>query len=150
MGDALRFLVELTAEESLRLLGSVSMGRVVFTMDAMPAIRPVNHIVDDGAVVICSHEGAAIVKVAGGNAEEVVVAYEADAFDPADRLGWSVIVTGVGSLVTDPDAIVRYRELIRPWVRGPMDYVVRIRPEMVTGFRLTPPEGGDDSASGPS
>jgi hypothetical protein len=54
MGDAPRFLAELTAEESLRLLGNVSLGRIVFTMDARPASRPFNHIVDDGAVVIRS------------------------------------------------------------------------------------------------
>jgi hypothetical protein len=32
----------------------VSLGRVVFTMHAMPAIRPVNHMIDDGKVVIAA------------------------------------------------------------------------------------------------
>jgi hypothetical protein len=36
-----------------------------------------------------------------------VVAYEADAIDLADYLGWSVIVLGVPRPVTDPDAPVR-------------------------------------------
>jgi hypothetical protein len=60
-----RRLTELSREESVRLLGTVSLGRVVFTMHAMPAIRPVNHIVDDGKVIIRSHLGAAMVTIAG-------------------------------------------------------------------------------------
>ena len=52
-----RQAVELTAAESWRLLGSVSLGRVVFTMKAMPAIRPVNHLIDDEAIIVRSHLG---------------------------------------------------------------------------------------------
>jgi hypothetical protein len=51
--------VELTAAESWRLLAGASLGRIVFTQHAMPAIRPVNHLVDD-ETVIRSHLGAAI------------------------------------------------------------------------------------------
>src|SRR5215212_3746728 len=41
----------LDAAESRRLLGSVPIGRVVFTDRAMPAVQPVNFVVHDGAVV---------------------------------------------------------------------------------------------------
>ncbi|MGV9899629.1 pyridoxamine 5'-phosphate oxidase family protein, partial [Streptomyces tendae] len=50
--------IELGAEEALALLGSVSLGRVVFTRQALPTIRPVNHVLDDGDIVIRTHEGA--------------------------------------------------------------------------------------------
>jgi hypothetical protein len=89
-----RRLTELSREESVRLLGTVSLGRVVFTMHAMPAIRPVNHIVDDGKVIIRSHLGAAMVTIAG-DTRGTVVAYEADTIDPDSHVGWSVVVTGV-------------------------------------------------------
>jgi hypothetical protein len=36
----------------MRLLRSVSYGRIVFTRDTLPAVRPVNHIIDDGEVII--------------------------------------------------------------------------------------------------
>jgi hypothetical protein len=36
----------------MRLLRSVSYGRIVFTRDALPAVRPVNHIIDDSEVII--------------------------------------------------------------------------------------------------
>lgn len=146
MADSSRLLTDLTAEASLRLLGSISLGRIVFTAHALPAIRPVNHIVDNGTIIIRSHLGAAIVSAAQAP-DGVVVAYEADTIDLADHLGWSVIVIGLAQQVTDPAEIRRYQGLLRPWVAGRMDYVIRIRPELVTGFRLTSGEGSDASAS---
>lgn len=136
MGEAPRLLTELTTAQSMHLLGSVSLGRVVFTMQALPAVWPVSHIVDEGAIIIRSHCGAAVVSAARG-VTGAVVAYEADSIDPAAHLGWSVIATGLAWLVTDPPRIARYREALRPWVAGQMDYVVRIHPEIVTGFELT-------------
>ena len=60
-----RQALELTKAEAWQLLGSVSLGRVVFTMHALPAIRPVNHLIDDEAIIIRSHLGSAIVARAG-------------------------------------------------------------------------------------
>ncbi|MCQ8770927.1 pyridoxamine 5'-phosphate oxidase family protein [Streptomyces telluris] len=143
-----RHRVELSRAESLRLLGSVSLGRVVFTRRALPAIRPVNHVVDGGDVVIRTHEGAALAGLAArpeqtraaGNRDPgqgVVVAYEADAIDPGTHLGWSVVVTGYCTLVTDPGELARYEALLEPWWDERMDCAVRIRPSLVTGVRLT-------------
>jgi hypothetical protein len=72
MGAGQLRLTGLTREESLRLLGSVSLARIVFTQHAMPAIRPVNHALDGGDIIIRSHSGAAVVTAdigpgAGGN-----------------------------------------------------------------------------------
>ncbi len=135
MSNGQRRLTELTREESLRLLGSVSLGRVVFTHRALPAIRPVNHLVDAGDIIIRSHAGAAVISAADTDGS-VVVAYEADAIDPDDHVGWSVVVTGTAKLIRDPQQVARYERLLRPWVIGEMDQVIRIRPEMITGFRL--------------
>jgi len=38
--------------EAKRLLRSVSYRRIVFTRDTLPAVRPVNHVIDDGEVII--------------------------------------------------------------------------------------------------
>jgi nitroimidazol reductase NimA-like FMN-containing flavoprotein (pyridoxamine 5'-phosphate oxidase superfamily) len=128
-----RGLRELSREESLRLLGSVSLGRVVFTDRALPAIRPVNHLLDHGRIIIRSHAGAAIVSAAERG---VVVAYEADTIDPDSRVGWSVVVTGVAKPVRDQAAVERYERLLRPWVDQPMDQVIAISSDIVTGFEL--------------
>jgi nitroimidazol reductase NimA-like FMN-containing flavoprotein (pyridoxamine 5'-phosphate oxidase superfamily) len=125
--------VQLTTAECWRLLSGVSLGRIVFTHLAMPAIRPVNHLVDDEAIIIRSHLGAAIV----GHAEDgAVVCYEADDIDPARHTGWSVIVTGMARLVRDPAAISRYKQVLEPWMDGEMDYIIATRPQIITGLRL--------------
>ncbi|MGW0882280.1 pyridoxamine 5'-phosphate oxidase family protein [Streptomyces sp. NPDC002671] len=127
-------MVELGREESLRLLASVSMGRVGFTRQALPVIRPVNHLVTgDGDVVIRTHAGAALLTSA--SASEVVV-YEADRIDEGSHTGWSVMVTGTASRVTDPPTLSRYHAELTPWVSRDMEYVVRIKAELVTGYRL--------------
>ena len=133
-----RQTVNLTEAESWQLLGSVSLGRIVFSHHAMPAIRPVNHLVDDQTIIIRSHLGSSIV---GRAAEEsgnggAVVSYEADDLDPDRHTGWSVIATGMARLVRDPAAIARYEELLEPWVAGQMDYVIAIKPQIITGLRL--------------
>ncbi|ARF58062.1 pyridoxamine 5'-phosphate oxidase family protein [Streptomyces gilvosporeus] len=129
--------VELNSTEALRLLGSIPLGRIVFTLHALPAIRPVNHIVDDGDIVIRTHEGTALTtQTRQAGAQGVVVAYEADDIDHHTRLGWSVVATGYCRLVTDPRDVARYRILIHPWPGQQMDYVVRFHPDLITGVRL--------------
>lgn len=127
--------VELTRTECLELLAAVPVGRVVFTLRALPAIRPVNHILEDGAIIIRSHLGSALASAVRPVARPVVL-YEADVVDLADRLGWSVVVTGVAEVVTEPTQVARYERLLRSWVDQDMDCVIRIRPELVTGYRL--------------
>ena len=130
-----RQALELTRAESWQLLGSTSLGRVVFTRHAMPAIRPVNHLIDDGTIIVRSHLGSAIVARAAAD-DGTVVCYEADDLDPVRHTGWSVIVTGMARLVREPAAITRYEQLLEPWVAGQMDYIISIRPQIITGIRL--------------
>lgn len=133
MTDTPRGLLELSKVEALRLLGTASYGRIVFTLRALPAVRPVNHIVDGGDVIIRTGYGAALTSAAWGG---VVVAYQADDIDPRTHVGWSVVVTGQTSQVTDPDEVARYRGLLQSWVAGRKDVVIRITPAFVTGYRL--------------
>ena len=151
--------IELTVGECWQLLASVPIGRVVFTHRAMPAIRPVNHLVEGRTIIIRTHLGAAIASraslggttdtsgeagaagtagSAGGRDEEQgsVVCYEADQIDAARHTGWSVIVTGLARLVTDPGAIARYADTLEPWMAGDMNQVVAIEPRFVSGIRL--------------
>lgn len=130
-----RWLQTLARDESLRLLGGVAVGRVVFTRHALPAIRPVNHLVEDDKIIIRIQPDSALGEtvVADGG---TVVAYEADMIDPDDRLGWSVIVIGRATHITDEKVAEHYRQALRPWVSGTFDDIVMIRAEMVDGFRL--------------
>jgi hypothetical protein len=130
-----RQLQELTQTESLRLLSSVPVGRVVFTHHALPAIRPVNHLVIDNKIIIITSLGSAISSQAGSDGG-TVVAYEADSIDPDTHLGWSVVVIGKAGRVASETEAADYRRALQPWIAGEVDDVIVIRAELVTGYRL--------------
>lgn len=134
-----RRLTELDRAQAMALLATVEYGRVVFTHNALPAIRPINHIIDGGDIIIrtrLSAKVAARVHPTRG----AVVAYQADQIDLTDRSGWSVVATGYAQPVTDPDEIARFERMLVPWLDLPMDVIIRIHPEITTGYRLDPTE----------
>ncbi|MEU6562731.1 pyridoxamine 5'-phosphate oxidase family protein [Nocardia nova] len=131
-----RSVVALDREEAIRLLAGADYGRVVFTRDALPAIRPVNHLVeDDGRIIIRTRLTSRLTTSVRAE-QQVVVAYEADRIDPTEHTGWSVVVTGFATTITDPERIARYERLLHPWADAAMDTVVEIEPTIVTGVRL--------------
>jgi CheY-like chemotaxis protein len=135
LNDSGQQMRPLTRRQALDRLASVPFGRVVFTHHAMPSIRPVNHVVRDGQVIIRTHEDSAFTSCAGHGHPNVVV-YEADDIDPDTRTGWTVTVTGLARLVEDPARAARYRDMLHPWVSGSMSAVISIDAEFVTGFKL--------------
>ncbi|MFE3579343.1 pyridoxamine 5'-phosphate oxidase family protein [Streptomyces vinaceus] len=134
---ATRRMRELDRAEALRLMAAVSLGRIVFTRHALPAVRTVNHLVDGEDIVVRIHDGGALASLAAPvDATGVVVAYQADDIDPVTHLGWSVVVTGFARPVTGAEEEARFASLLRPWVGRPTAGTLRIRPDLVTGFRL--------------
>ncbi len=129
---------QLSDIEAMRLLASIEYGRVVFTLSALPAVRPVNHLVDDGRIIIRTRLNSAM-SAAMRSRDDSVVAYEADSFDPQTRTGWSVVATGRMYTITDPDEVLRYEQLLHPWVNQ-ADTVIAIEPTIVTAFRINAPE----------
>lgn len=122
---------EVSTGQALRLLSSVPIGRVVFTNDCLPAIRPVSHAVVDGDVVIGCHEAATVLA-----AVDQVVVFEADLIDHESWRGWSVIITGKAALVCASDDVERYEQHLDPRVEPAMRHVIRITPELVTAYEL--------------
>ena len=125
---------ELTRAEAMGLLASVPYGRVIFTLDALPAVRPVNHLIDEGRVIIRARLTSAT-STAERSTDGIVVAYEADSLDSLRRTGWSVAITGRAHTLTDPEQVSRYEHLLDPWINH-ADAVVAIDPAIVTGFRI--------------
>jgi nitroimidazol reductase NimA-like FMN-containing flavoprotein (pyridoxamine 5'-phosphate oxidase superfamily) len=136
--DEHRSLQQLTRSKALELLASVPMGRLVFTHQALPAIRPVNHLVEGETIIVRATSGAAI--TAAARRDGTVVAYEADCIDADSQLGWSVIVVGTARLMDDAHAAARYRARLRPWISDPANDVITISADMITGYRMCPAE----------
>jgi uncharacterized protein len=122
----------LSEAECFALLATVPVGRIVYTARALPAVLPVNFVLDDGDVTI--HTGSdATLAAAIRNA---VVAFQADEFDPVTLAGWSVTITGTARLVLDPAEVKRLRTILQPWVRVTHGHYVRIRPGRLSGSRF--------------
>ncbi len=128
-------VVDLDRAESLRLIAGATYGRVVFTRDALPAIRPVCHLVEDGRIILRTRITSRLTGVVRSEVR-VVVAYEVDEIDPVTHTGWAVVVTGLAEAITDPVRIARYERLLRPWMDRSLDTVIAIDPSMIEGVRL--------------
>jgi nitroimidazol reductase NimA-like FMN-containing flavoprotein (pyridoxamine 5'-phosphate oxidase superfamily) len=123
----------LDPEQCLELLRKVSVGRLVFTLRALPAVQPVGFRCWRGDVVI-RIDDSVILAAASGNR---VVAFETDELDADQCHGWSVTVVGHAQVITEvPDLIELSKIFSRPWIGGWRDYFVRIQTEKVTGRRL--------------
>ncbi|GAA2744126.1 pyridoxamine 5'-phosphate oxidase family protein [Kitasatospora cinereorecta] len=116
----------------LRLLAKSSIGRVVYTVGALPAVLPVRYrLDDDGSVLFRTAAGSEFLRAVA----DALVAFQADEVNDVGGTsgsGWSVTVLG--------------RAEVAPRSRPPEDgsrapaadqITVRIRPEWVTG-RLLP------------
>ena len=126
-------LSRLSREECYALLRTVPIGRIVFTEAALPAIQPVNFVVDDLDVVIRTGVGSKLAAAA----RSAVVAFEVDDFDAETMTGWSVVLIGRAEAVHDADELLRLRELsLTPWALGNRPHYIRVSPEIVRGRRI--------------
>ena len=134
----------LDRSQSLRLLATVPVGRLIFTVNALPAVRPMNFALVDGLIVLRTAAGSAIARKVDGT----IVTFEADELDTATYSGWSVTVTGRAALVTDPELATRYRRVpLVPWAPGIRDQFVTTTTELAEGRRVRRPSATADGQS---
>ncbi|WP_424639648.1 pyridoxamine 5'-phosphate oxidase family protein [Embleya sp. AB8] len=116
--------------ETLQLMASTPVGRVVVTEGALPAVHLVAFALDGECVVFRAPSDSSLAKAA----HEAVVAFQADHIDPATRTGWTGTVTGHASRVADPSAVARLTHLF-PDVGGADEDQAwfRVTSEFVTG-----------------
>jgi len=128
---------ELTKAECFELLAGEHLGRVAVADDHGPVVFPVNFVLDRHTVVFRTEEGTKLHAAIRGSR----VCFEADRTDQAARTGWSVIVRGEITEVTDPDELARLRELpLQVWAPGTRDRYVRVLPAVLTGRRIAAAE----------
>ncbi len=132
----------LSPEECISLAATMPIGRIVFTDRAMPAVQPVNFLIDDGSVIIRTAQGS---KLAAAT-RNAIVAFEIDEFDRLSQAGWSVTMVGRAQSVRDPVESARLARLpLQSWAPGPRDRFIRIHPEHITGRRIPASVRGNGS-----
>ncbi len=124
----------LSRTECVERLGSVPIGRIVFTDRALPAVQPVNFVLDGDTIVIRTSVGS---KLAAAT-RNAVVAFETDEFDVEGRTGWSVTTVGHARAVTDPAEIERLSRLpLVPWAPGDREHFIVVAIEQISGRDIT-------------
>jgi len=124
-----REFVDLDTEECMALLHLEHLGRVAIADDAAPPdVFPVNYVLEHGAPVFRTHDGATLEHLIGKP-----VTLQVDRFDWFHRTGWSVLVQGAAELVQFRGAKVSDLD---SWAPGPQPRVVRIVPARVCGRRI--------------
>jgi nitroimidazol reductase NimA-like FMN-containing flavoprotein (pyridoxamine 5'-phosphate oxidase superfamily) len=124
-------LRDLDHDECLRLLHSQQVGRVAFADDSGPDVLPVNYVMDGDDVLITTTGYGALARAATNGR----VAFEVDELDSYTESGWSVVVRGRASRESPFD---QPAQRPHPWADGTRTYLLRIRPDVVSGRRLIP------------
>ncbi|WP_199044390.1 pyridoxamine 5'-phosphate oxidase family protein [Glycomyces salinus] len=128
--------VELDPKLALGLLGHAEFGRVAFVFNGVPTIRPLNHVVVDGRVIVYTRHSSAFAREVL-HQSSLQVAYQADEIEPHSRLGWSVLITGTATVVSRERHSEQLGMQVRSWLDRPLDTVIAIRPREISGLRLT-------------
>jgi nitroimidazol reductase NimA-like FMN-containing flavoprotein (pyridoxamine 5'-phosphate oxidase superfamily) len=129
----------LDEEECYALLATTALGRVAVSVDAMPAIFPVNFVVINRQVVFSTGLGTKLTAALAG----AVVGFEADWVDDRGQAAWSVQAVGRCMIVepgsdTEAAALVAVRAL----APVPRRFLVKVRPLRISGRRLPAPSSG--------
>ncbi|MEV3859085.1 pyridoxamine 5'-phosphate oxidase family protein [Streptomyces sp. NPDC050095] len=122
-------MTEVSGAEALWLLEGSSYGRLVYVQRELPVLRPARHVWGVGRLVVRAPAAASAVPA--------TATYHVDDVDPANGTGWTVTTTGPVEVVRDRDEAAHYRRTLTGWTYGPHDTFLRLRPQSITGFRLT-------------
>ena len=120
--------------ECLRLLATHVLGRIGVTVAALPVVLPVNYGVFGEKLAVQTGRGTRLATATN----ETVVAFEVDEIDRDQQGGWSVVITGFASEVTNPHLLSELRALpFTRWVRGESDRYITVSLDVLSGRRTT-------------
>jgi len=123
---------QLDERQCLRLLAGASVGRLVYSVGALPAVLPFRYRLSaDGCVQLSTGADSALVRAVSG----ALVAFEAGEVAESDGGGWSVTVLGRAEVDAAPAAAAP----------GTGRMSIRIRPELLRG-RVLPAAPTEPSA----
>jgi uncharacterized protein len=107
------------------------LGRVAWQAADRPQILPVTYAMHEGSVYFRTAPDSILSELA----QPTSVALEVDELDQQNRSGWSIVLHGRTSAVSEPDALddLWASDSLVPWASGNRTLFIRIRPERVSG-----------------
>ena len=123
----------LSRRHCLDLLGTATVGRVALTLGALPVVVPVDYRLWQEHIVFRTEADSRLDTAA----RDAVVAFEVDALGPSHPWGWSVMVTGLATDVSETSAASEIE--FSPtgwWVTGGKDHLIAVATDIVAGRRL--------------
>jgi nitroimidazol reductase NimA-like FMN-containing flavoprotein (pyridoxamine 5'-phosphate oxidase superfamily) len=126
-------LSSITERECRELLEASEIGRVIVSIDALPAAMPVSYLVVDDEIVFRSAPGTKLTAAVN----QTVVGFQVDNIDYPARSGWSVLVVGRSEVVADAAHVAKLDSAGVPsWFAEPLPHYVSIRMQRISGRRL--------------
>ena len=118
-------------EQCLDLLATNHLGRVAWQAADLPQILPVTYAMHQGSVYFRTTPDGILSELA----QPTRVALEVDELDQQTRSGWSIVLQGRTSAVTEPDAVAGLwaADSLVPWAGGNRTLFICIRPDRVSG-----------------
>jgi len=127
----------LDRQACLKLLGGVSLGRIVYTERAMPAIQPVPFVLHDEMIILRANVSGKL----SAAIRDTVVAFEAGRFSEDLNSGWSVRVIGRVTEIVCPEELAELAVLpLASWDNSPNAHYLQVTVDLISGRRLTAPE----------
>ncbi|MEV0829454.1 pyridoxamine 5'-phosphate oxidase family protein [Nonomuraea rubra] len=128
----------LDEQECRRLIAPGGIGRVAFNGSHGPTVLPVNYKMHEGAIVFRTAAGGAMDKdlSTGLAGVDILIAFEIDNIDEANREGWSVLVQGPAHHVPPEETNGPQGTGVTPWAGGERELYIRIVPQHITGRRI--------------
>jgi nitroimidazol reductase NimA-like FMN-containing flavoprotein (pyridoxamine 5'-phosphate oxidase superfamily) len=130
-------LERLGEAESMELLATGRVGRLVFTSRYGPTALPVTYKIDAGSLVLGTWDPVFDEDLRTGIAHaDYQVAVEADQIDPQAREGWIVLVRGAAHhLDTEAERASIADAGLEPWVDDVSAHFIRVSPTSIFGIR---------------
>jgi nitroimidazol reductase NimA-like FMN-containing flavoprotein (pyridoxamine 5'-phosphate oxidase superfamily) len=121
-------VLELSDEQSWRLLEGTKHGRLVVSVAGEPDIFPVNYVSSNGKLYLRTAPGNKLAQLTINSA----VLFEADGILSDEA--WSVILRGKARVLSNSAELAAVEELgLKSWVPTLKDFYVEIEPDSVSG-----------------
>jgi uncharacterized protein len=126
-----RHFLALGRQQCLDLMKAHHLGRVAWQAADLPQVLPVTYAMHEGDAYFRTSPTSILAELI----QPTSVALEVDELDQQNRSGWSIVMHGRTSAVSEPEALedLWASDSLVPWASGNRTLFIRIRTERVSG-----------------